>query len=288
MNICYYPAGDRAFASSRMRVWRIVDALRLMGHTCQINDARGCEIAVFQKRFELITEMQQLRAQGIRVIVDVDDWIPNAPIDYADMVTIDTAYKLKLYPTARIVPDALDLDHGHPIKTEHREKLTRAAWFGNADNAYHATNAAVACDRLGIELVMITDLGNTQHQAYWQHVTGVQWTSESVDQEIIQADVVLCPYVYNGTWSEDWVKSKSANRPIKAWTLGMPVIGTPIPSYVEVGMRHTATTVQEWIAALTSLQSAASRQLDARLGSATAQAFRVKQVANQWLNLFGG
>lgn len=288
MKIRYFPAGDRAFASSRLRVYRIADALAAQGQRISFdNDPFENDVVVFQKRFELPMLMHQLRQRNIRVVLDVDDWIPNVPVEYADVVTVDTAAKRALYPGAVIVPDALDVDEPHPYKVEHRDRFTQAVWIGNAENVYHIDHAARACQRVGILLVAITDLSKVDVSAY-PNTLGVRWRLESIDSLMTQCDVFLAPFVFEGRWSQEWVASKSANRIQKAWALGLPVAATPIPSYVDAGLRYAAATVEEWVQALTELQTHEARWQDAARGCPRVQAVRAEAVAEQWLRIFEG
>jgi hypothetical protein len=287
MKIAYYPAGPRTFASSRMRVYRIADALQALGHEVTINgNPFTADVIMVQKRFDLYRTMIECRQKGIRVIWDCDDYIPNGPAELADLVTVDTPAKQALYPGAAVIPDALDLDPGAPCKVEHSDRLRRVVWFGSADNAYHTKSVATACWRLNLELVIITDLGNAKHAAYWQDVHGVQWSLDTVDHDIIQADLVACAYVTGGDWSADWVRSKSENRLIKAWGLGMPTVGSSIPSYLQAGLRWQANTVGEWTIALLALGDRPLREADGARGLQIAARYQAERLAPRWLEVF--
>jgi hypothetical protein len=285
MKIAYFTAGDRNWASSRLRAWKVADALTSQGHDVTMNGYPwAADVVVMQKRFDMNDTMQQLRQRGIRVVWDCDDYIPNGPAQLADVITVDTHAKQKLYPGSVVIPDVLDLDDNSPCKTEHADKLERVVWFGNPDNWYHTLNVAEACRRLGLELVMITDL-TSHHIGQLHDVTGVQWTASSVDHDVIAADVVACSYVIDDR-HKDWITSKSANRLVKAWGLGMPVIGSPIPSYVAAGLTYQADTIAEWTTALMALRDKQARQDDAKRGYAIAQEYCADKVARRWLEVF--
>jgi hypothetical protein len=287
MIISYYTAGPRTWPSSRLRAYMVGDVLEQWGHTVWYNppDASHSDVIVLQKRFDLNERIAGWRNAGARVFFDVDDYMPDGPALLVDTVTVDTSAKLDLYPGAVIVPDCLDIQADSPRKMAHNENLRRVVWFGSADNVYHITNAAEATRRLGLEFIIITDL--ERHPVGQAHgVTGVQWSLSNVDQYIVEADLVVCPYVFTGKWGKAWVQSKSANRVLKAWGLGMPVAATPIPSYVEIGTQHFASTVDDWLITLRGLMDQEARERDASRGWRIAQQYRAEQIASQWLRVF--
>jgi hypothetical protein len=287
MRVAYYPAGDRSFASSRLRVYKIADALQLRGHTVAFfpDDPLTYDVVVVQKRTDCAALMRACREYGVRVVYDVDDYIPDLPVDLADVVTVDTPAKRELYPNAVVIPDALDVEANSPYKSVHSHALTRAVWVGNAENLYNIHHAAQACRELGIELTVVTDLSG-KHYGEVYGVRGVQWTLESADAELVEHDLCILPFSFDGRWGRAWVMSKSANRLYKAWGLGLPVAATPIPSYVEAGLQYAATTTAEWIGALTALQSPIARHADAARGYEIAQTQTAEAVANRWLDVF--
>ena len=288
MKIAYYPAGDRNFASSRLRVWKIADELVKRGHEVAFvpDDPTAYDVCVVQKRTDCEGVMRDCRESGVRVVLDCDDYM-RLDTTYADVVTVDTPSKLELYPSAVVVPDALDVEPDSPRKTVHQHALKRAVWVGNQDNLYHIHHAAEACRKLDIELTVITNL-NGLNVGETYGVRGVQWVLKSVDAELVEHDLFIAPFVVNGAWSPEWVRSKSANRILKAWRLGLPVAATRIPSYAEAGLRYAATTTQEWIDVLTALMPLSARVVDAARGCLRTQQYTAGIVAQKWLEVFTG
>lgn len=293
MKIEFFPCGTRRTASSRLRAYMIAEALSDMGHdvglslynTSPDTAPAGTDVVVIQKRFYLKALAQHCMAQGIRVVFDCDDLIDGADQFPCDVLTTDTPFKAVRWPRAMVIPDVLDIEPGAEIKTRHRDTLGNVVWTGNAENTYHLANVAAACSRLNLALTVITDLASSAY-AYYNGVSGVAWDVDTVDAELVQADLAVCPFVLeDGAWSEDWVKSKSANKLLKCWGLGLPVIGTPIPSYVEAGLRYKASTVDEWTAQLLNLRSPLLRRADAQRGYALAQKYRAGEVARRWLEV---
>ena len=291
MNITYLPMGTRNTASSRLRVHKIADVLAMQGNNVRFAPgvllAEQADVIVVQKRQDMTDDMLGWVKRGKRVIWDVDDWIPYPDLPAGVQVTVDTPYKLELYPNAVVVPDALDVNRMTPFKTVHSSRFQRVVWVGNPENWEQMRHVVWACEKLKLDIVAITDTGS-HHYATYPNVTGVQWNLESVDLEIIQADIMVCPYIYDGTWDQRWIKSKSANRLLKGWALGMPVAGTPIPSYIDAGLEYKATTTDEWIDVLIHMASRNARVYDGLRGYKIAQEYKADRVAERWLRVFNG
>lgn len=287
MKIAYFPAGAPTWPSSRLRVYRIAEALKAMGHSVSINptSAKGFDAAVVQKRFDLHGKMNEWRQAGVRVIWDVDDRIPGGPVEAADVVTIGAEALRELYPMGVYIPDALDLDDHAVAKGRHAEAIELVGWVGMAENLYHAAPVAEATERLGLTLVVITDMKSPAFTKRYHRAEYWQWSLDTVDRDLVTCDVIACPYVLDGPWPAAWVASKGENRVYKAWALGLPVIGTPIPSYVAAGLVHQATTAREWTLALKALGSREAREKDARRGQAIALSHVADRVAEQWLRV---
>lgn len=295
IDITWFPMSDRSAASSRLRVWKIADALKgnpivgdmhLSGH---IQTGSECDVIVVQKRLDLHEQMIRWIGEGRRVIWDCDDYIPYPNLPDGVIVTVDTEYKRKLYPNAVIIPDCLDIDEPANLYPEGTARyLEEVVTASNPENMYHIQNAAAACYQLGISLTVITD---TKHHAYahFDGVQGVAWNVATVDAEIIKHDLFIAPLMFgHPQWSDDWVRSKSANRILKAWGLRMPVAATAIPSFLEAGLVYEAQTVDEWVAVLTNLESEEARYYDAGIGLQKANRYRADIIAKQWIDVFEG
>lgn len=302
MNIVYLTAGSREFASSRLRAWKVGDALAALGHEVSFNPDlesvhRTADVVVVQKRFDLEGLMQQWRERGIRVIYDIDDWIPGAPVHCADVTTVDTPAKLELYPGSAVIPDSLDVEANSVRNLEHRDNLRSLVWYGNRENIYHLWNVVLACGELGLGLAIFSnatwdDLHPTMYKERNTEMWLYSWRGVHMDSLLIEYDLVVCPFTFGhnreGQWSDVAVRSKSANRLLKGWALGMPVAGTPIPSYAAAGLQYKAESVEDWIRVLNTLQSRELREADANRGYEIAQEFTADKVALKWLSVMEG
>lgn len=287
MNITWFTAGDITMASSRLRAFLPGEALARRGHSVTFNPnlSNAADVIVVQKRADLTAYYSLWHHHtGAAVIFDCDDWYPWAVAvsQGVDLVTVDTSYKRRLLPNAEVVADVLDLPVNAPRKRHHRERLQEVAWFGHPDNLIHVWDVVEACKRLGINFTAITDVHHPAFRATDGLIGGYMWAGEDVDQALIEYDLVVCPWRFDTKFGADWVLSKSANRPLKAWGLGLPVAGTPIPSYTAAGMEFTAGTVEEWVSVLRRLQSAEVRERDAIRGYTHTANYQADVVAIRW------
>ena len=286
MKISYYPLGSWAMSSSRLRVHMVAQELIRLGHTVDYNTfADDTDVILIQKRFDCGSVINAAREKKIPLIWDVDDYIPGGPAHLVNVVTTDRPEKRKLYPDAIVIPDCLDLSDliYSSIKTSHRPNLGLIGTYCNAENAVHIRDVNTARKSLDLEFQVITDL---RLVALPSDVQGIQWTLESVNSQIIQWDLVVLPLTRDSKWSDLWVGSKSSNRLLKAWGLAMPVVGAPIAAYQEMGLAYTASSVKEWVEALTALRDVSARVRTGREGYLKAQEFKASVLVQEWLKLF--
>ena len=291
MNIKYFALGNEDTASSRLRVYKIAVALNQMGHSVRVttDEVRGTpseHLIVVQKRLDLRRHMKEWLKRGMRVIFDIDDPL-DTEVPPCSLLTVGSKFLAKQYKNSIYVPDCLDVDNVNLFKRIHSDKLQKVCWFGNECNLYHAEPVRMACKELGMQLVVVTDLNTKEGLLEWDGVCYQQWDRATVDRRIIDCDLVVCPYVDGGRWGEEWVNAKGENRLLKAWALGLPVVGTPIPSYMEFKIKHTAQTPGEWVSALEVLQKKHLRERDAKRGREIALQSTAHHIAVKWLKAFG-
>lgn len=270
----------REAASSRLRAYLIGDVLQHQGHEVLYDPpaVTPVDAAVFVKWGDQET-FAAWRAAGAKVVFDMPDYWPHqVPLAaHADAVTVNTPGVFDLYRDRNpvLIPDALDVTPASPLKTGQAPDVLSVCWYGGWYSIENAAMVGRACQALGLTFVMITGFpADIPAPSYPVEI--VPWSLETIDQAITACDVAACPSAR---------PHASPNRPLKAWALGMPVAGTPIRSYVEVGLRHQATTLDEWITALETLRDPALRQADADAGWITTRAFRAEVLAERWLEV---
>ncbi len=294
MNVAYFTLGGRSTGSSRIRAWKVADALVALGHTVSVNDlSHEAEVVIVQKRHDMIPAMDAARAKGVRVILDVDDWVATLPFAHADVITIDEPMKRALYADAVVIPGCLDVEPDGPQKTEHAIALRTVVTVCSVENVYHVAECARAAEALGIRLVVVTNTAHPRFDAARQLAnTGrlteyVNWDLETVDHILVQGDLFVAPLLFGGgPRSDDWVRSKCANRIRKARALGLPVAATPIPAYVADGLTWAAETSAEWTDVLARASDREGRKRAAAEGHAFVQQFAAHEVVKQWLRVF--
>ena len=302
MKISYIPNGYENLASSRLRVYKVATVLEKLGHTVRIKPARevlftDSDVVAVQKvnSDRAGRMMQRLMDNGVRVVWDVDD--PIGVQMPCHVVTVGSRRLTQDYPDSIYIPDALDVSEGHPVKQTHSPELRRVCWFGLHCNLYNCRPVYEACQELGMSLCVITNIGHKDFTPLFPLADYVAWSLETVDQNIVDCDLVVLPYLLDATptgWLPDgqtladWNNAKGENRLLKAWALGMPVIGAPIQSYMECGLFDTAVKTQDWVAKLRRFRAVELRQGRAAAGRMRAARRNDKVIAKQWLEVFRG
>lgn len=286
MNIVYFPLGNETIASSRLRVHKVIPHLRSRGHRVWIDadpDQVDADVVVVQKRHDLGRSMRRWIENDRLVVYDLAD--REARLEPHSALTVSTA-ELQRQVGGSVVPDCLDITPGAAAKIRHRDRLETVAWCGLGCNVYHADPVWRACRDLGLRLVIVTDLGGRHQFPRWDGAEYRRWDLETVDAELADCDVLACPYVRGGRWPWDWTRCKSANRVLKGWALGLPVVGTGIPSYRRVGLDLLAETPDQWRERLAELTDRRARERSVEGKREYALMFDAGNVATVWLRTF--
>lgn len=301
MKVLTATMGGVDVASSRLRVWYLLSELRNLGHTIvtcanapswlSFIENEPFDICLFQKTFNWVGAAWG-RTRGLPRIFDCDDAIPDIPFD-TTVLTTDTHEHLVFFRSidyegrAVVIPDTLDIQPDIKPKQQHNKELRHCVAVCNTENLYHLAVAAEAIEALGLELTVYTNRLHSKfslHKAFLPSSVSYAPWSLDIDEKLKEADLMICPYVRKE--HDPWVNGKSANRLLKGWGLGLPVIGTPIPSYVEAELWMRAETYDEWIAALEKMGSQERRENDAVEGMARTWRYSPSQIALMWDRLF--
>jgi hypothetical protein len=288
MRIVYYTLGNSVTGSTRLRVLVPAQYLRTSGCEVILNPTRPvpADVAVFQKRADMPGLMRQYRTNGARVVMDICDF-GKFPAELADVTVVSVPYLKRWYKDALVIPDALDVNESSKPKRRHEDMLRSVVWFGGPENIVQASNVAVACQRIRLPLTVISN----HKSKYATKLAGAQyrqWTLGQIDRMLPQYDLAVCPFLLDGPKfrSLEYLSCKSPNRPLKAWALGLPVAGSPIPSYRQCGVQHMATSIDEWVALLNGLRMVELREEDAARGMMIADNYRTEVIGRMWLELF--
>lgn len=208
------------------------------------------DVIIFQKVYWL-EYMELLTKQQPNVIKILDicdaDWLHWATritecLPYVDAVTTSTeaiaiymadliyglrkTYNFKDIPVW-CIPDRLDIQSFGDLKKDHKGKgdAKSVVWYEYSENFAVLNGAIPVLLKAGIEELIVIASKKTPYQipAQWEgkiRVLNLPWTVDTVNQDLLKADIVINPKSNLGKW-----KFKSNNKTINAWALGMPVAG---------------------------------------------------------------
>lgn len=190
------------------------------------------DVVIYQKCY-WIEHAQNFKGVKILDMCDADflhwGYRIKQMIDLCDAVTTSTvalAEFIVKYTDKPVwyIPDRLDFEEVSELKKEHKGDAKKAAWFGYSENFPMLDSAVNALPKNGIkELIVIANKtkpymlpANLKDKiVLWNY----PWTPETVNQDLLKADIVLNPQSKKGRW-----KYKSNNKDLTAWSLGLPAV----------------------------------------------------------------
>jgi hypothetical protein len=187
------------------------------------------DVLIFQKVYFI--ELAE-KFQGIKILDICDaDWLHwgyriKQMIGLCDAVTCSTQaiadYISKLTDKPVVyIPDRLDFDSFGDLKKEHHGQAKTVVWYGYQDNFPMLQSAIGSLIKNKIEELVV--IANKPFQMPVQaagklRLSNLPWTIETVNQDLLKADIILNPQSSKGRWVY-----KSNNKTINAWALGIPV-----------------------------------------------------------------
>ena len=151
-------------------------------------------------------------------------------VDLCDGVTTSTValakYVKKLCPEKDVwcIPDRINIKETN-LKKNHAGQgdTKKVAWFGYSENFPILSSSVTALVQLKIEELIVIANKSLPFELPAGlrgkiRLSNLPWTRETVDQDLLKADVVINPRLNYGRW-----KYKSNNKTITAWNLGLPV-----------------------------------------------------------------
>ena len=222
--IYYLPWENKNTASSRLRVHNIAPYLNASFDLPE--EYEKGDILIIQK-VPNYKELKKAKSQGAKVIYDIDDWWDSDNFKQmtkeADLVTVDTKYKLKLYPKAKVIPDTLDWNG--LIKINY-SKGKLMGWTSYGNNAHYLNKIVIPLKNQGFGLKLITT------DDYLNYFAGVcefrKWSLQSIDRELAECDYGIYPLDGN-----DFSQSKGMHKLLKNWAIGLPTYVSPTPDYIK-------------------------------------------------------
>lgn len=225
--IRFEPLGDRTQASSRLRVWKLVDQLRHDGRDLRVwSDGTDVDILFCQKTrpFDTVREVR-LRNPAALVVYDFDDHflleergvLPEllAFVNQADVVTCGSEYLAERvrpwHPNVRVLDNPLDVENPATCRPA-RGALTKIGWFGAPEGLLELSKV-----RISAPVTTLTRGGD------------IEFDQHSVDARLTAFDLVVLPLE-----PTPWNLAKNANRMMKALALGVPVLASATPEHARV------------------------------------------------------
>ena len=297
-------SGDRKWASSRLQGYCIHEWLQRNGVASEIiaDNCMGMDSAY---GFRFIRSLWKLRrSDATHVIVESPSYIT----DYLAMAArkwgkctlavrcdhhagdYDAIYDLTILPTKglkealriqheAVIDDMVEIPSALHKTTYASQSPIKVVWVGHADYEPYITELVTAlmqkpeiASRFSFELISRGPFATKQ------------WSEENVAQDILSCDIALIS-VPQG----QWYVNKSTNRLAMMFSLAMPVVASPLPSYRAIGTHGTnvlfAESTEEIADSLLALQSEAERR---RLGVNAKRALgdrcRPDRIVPQWLD----
>lgn len=199
-------------------------------------------VFIHKARFDLSGVMEQLRARGVRVVLDICDHVFALPhlsqqyammIARADLITTPTEALAEIIRqhtrhAVRVIPDAIEGTRGTPYEGR-PARPPRLLWYGRSANLKPLIDRVERFGRsvLGREVVLqvVSDLGRgvellRQRAPADLKLEITPWTAEANEQALARADLVVLP-----SDDEPSRAVKSANRMERAlWSGRVPVV----------------------------------------------------------------
>lgn len=243
----------------------------------------GFDVLIFQKvRDEQAQAFaREARRRGIRTIFLHCDCIDTDMVTAVDDLVVISRnlrdyYQQRYGVDSTIIADAIEVD---PAKEkEHSDKRTiTLVWVGYSDNWASVQLIRDVVGRLDDNRFRLKTISNHPD-------ADVPWALDTVTEEILEGDVGVIPANLDA-----WGMGKSSNRLTMFMALGMPVVASPVPSYLDIieqGINgYIAQAPEEWADALEALDSAESRRcIGSRARTDVYRRFSIEHIGQQWID----
>jgi hypothetical protein len=296
--IVWLPLGDERVPSSRLRSLAVARQLAQDGisHNVfppfELNEAPAALFVEKKCGPQTLEIVRALRSHGTRIVYDLCDpiwlqddvnrqreWDVKAMVGLANRVTVPTIQMKQdledKFPDAEaiVIPDVLEFaedELGLALKAGENECF-RIGWTGTSLNMEHIPPVAGVITAVSKKADTIFRLVTQAHQGLITAVPFVKteyfpWSLETYKGHLSACDCMIIPMAIRET-----TRTKSSNRLQLCLGLGLPVIASPLPSYVDLMQEHPglvsfAETPGEWEAAMVDMLDRQYRQACAERG----------------------
>ena len=288
------------------------------------------EIAYFQKVHgaSVLAEIRKLSAAGIKTVYGVCDLIDNEMADAADATVVVTEYLKSLYDARlhhkiHVVHDGIE---NAALRKRSWQSTLRGDSKGERIKAILVTSSRfheMPVIRIPPGFVDVTVVGHYPRAAslplrakalYWQFLAlkdmgdravflkryfrkgfrAVDWSLDTVYDEMAGADIGIIPVDMRPDFlpgqQVSWWQVKSENRLTMKMSLGLPVIASPVPAYLDV-IEHgrngfIAESRDEWLQYMNQLRDPRLRQsIGERARESVIERFSVNEQARRLVDV---
>lgn len=242
----------------------------------------GFDILIFQKvRDEKAQRFaHEARKRGIRTVFVQCDCIETDMVYAVDDVVVISEnlrdyYRERYGIEATVIEDAIEMDPS--LSKVHRDTSPiTLVWVGYSDN----------WESVGMVREVLNTLGDSDFtlKTVSNHPEADQpWALETVSEEILAGDIGVIPAQMHA-----WGMGKSNNRLTMFMALGMPVVASPVPSYLDIVDQgrngFIARSSDEWSSSLLQLKDLETRKAIGKQARSDAWArFGLDTIGPRWL-----
>jgi GT2 family glycosyltransferase/tetratricopeptide (TPR) repeat protein len=295
--VWYIPVIDINNPSVRIRRYNI--AKKMMGMEdvkCRIvtdyhgrnvyevrNDFGDATVAIFTSNSKYDLELiSHFKKSGIVCVFDQCEALFGHPKEKIYMSDVDlvACCSTKLeemmhergYMKTVVLKDAVeDVTVKNSIVYENRYEKPRAVYMGMGGNSFLVTEYLKdVIERAGYDLIVISEWDNAD----------IKWDLNTWPDDFSTGDIALCPQ------RTSIQPAKSEVKVTTAMSLGLPVVASPLPSYIEIienGKNgFICKSEEEWFSALINLKDPQYRKKIADEAKKTVEEFSIEKISNQW------
>jgi hypothetical protein len=181
------------------------------------------------------------------------------------------------------IEDVIEVPDGCFKRSYKSQEIIKVAWVGHPDYEPFLTDW----------IHQVQSHPEIQHQFQFEIISKgdfatITWREHSVFQDVIDCDIAIIPLP-----TSQWYVNKSTNRLAMMFALGMPVIASPLPSYLTLGKHGLnmlfAESPEQAQEHLIYLKSQSARQkLGTEARKSLGDRFSVDRIGAMWMNALAG
>lgn len=244
----------------------------------------GYNVIFFQKVYagKSVFFAKLCKVFGIKTVYIQADLIENPMIKVVDKVVVVSDFLKKHYCdsygiNAVFIDDAIENVSLNYKKHISNEKL-KLVWVGHSDNWKTLSIVMDAIETIGDNSIELTTISNHPDAMY-------KWDVDTVSKLIMENDVGVIP-----SFELDWNKAKSSNRLTLFASLGIPIIASPVPSYLDILTDNEEVFFvkdrDDWCKAILKLKDPVVRQkISDKALEKVLSSYSINAIGAKWFNL---